>query len=185
MTIAATAKDEAQKKNFEAALVAEIAALRRFALKRTRNAAMADDLVQDTMVLALSNRARFRMGTNLRAWLFTILKNAHLNHIRKDKRNCEYLDDVDADSLSAAPAQESRMELLETGRAMSRLPRNQRDTILIHTFESASYEETARRCRCSLGTVKSRLSRARARLSHHALPSNNAGMDATSEIQAA
>lgn len=152
------------KARFEDAIIAETENLRRFALKRTRDAAMAEDLVQDTMVLALSNRDRFKMGTNIRAWLFTILKNAHLNQIRKDKGNCEYLDEMDTRAMGAAPAQEAHMDLVDVKRRIAGLPRVQRDTILVHTFESASYEETAQRCHCTLGTVKSRLSRARAAL---------------------
>lgn len=164
MTTVNSVEARSAKARFEDAVVAETENLRRFALKRTRDAAMAEDLVQDTLVLALSNRKRFKMGTNIRAWLFTILKNAHLNQLRKDKGNCEYLDEMDSPGMSAAPAQESHMDLLDVKRRIASLPPIQRDTIMVHTFESASYEETARRCRCTLGTVKSRLSRARAAL---------------------
>lgn len=156
--------------SFEDAIVAERESLRRFALKRTRDAAMADDLVQDTMVLALANRHRFKMGTNLRAWLFTILKNTHLNHIRKNKGDCTYLDEVENGRMTAAPHQDSYMELQDLTRAVATLPKVQRETIIVHTFQSASYEETAGRCRCTLGTVKSRLSRARASLSEQMQP---------------
>jgi RNA polymerase sigma-70 factor, ECF subfamily len=165
MTTAISVEAKSVKAKFEQAVIAETENLRRFALKRTRDGAMAEDLVQDTMVLALSNRERFKMGTNIRAWLFTILKNAHLNQLRKDKGNCEYLDEMDTGTMSAAPAQESHMDLLDVKRRIAGLPSIQRDTIMVHTFESSSYEETARRCRCTLGTVKSRLSRARAALS--------------------
>lgn len=164
MSVAKTAKSTKAEKKFENAVIAESENLRRFALKRTRDAAMADDLVQDTMVLALSNRKRFKMGTNIRAWLFTILKNAHLNQIRKNKGNCEYLDELDTRAMGTAPAQESHMDLKDISRRIERLPEIQRDTIMVHTFESSSYEETARRCSCTLGTVKSRLSRARSAL---------------------
>lgn len=156
-----TASKTSAKTRFEADIVGQMENLRRFALKRTRNSAMADDLVQQTMLLALRNRKRFKMGTNVRAWLFTILKNAHMNEIRKDKRNTEYQDDVLSDAPTSAPAQDTHMELLDTVRAAAALPRFQRETIMVHAFESSSYEETANRCGCTLGTVKSRLSRAR------------------------
>lgn len=167
MTAANSVKAETVEIKFEDAVIAETENLRRFALKRTRDLAMAEDLVQDTMVLALSNRHRFKMGTNIRAWLFTILKNAHLNQLRKNKNNCEYLDELDTRGMTTAPAQEFHMDLKDMTRRIDRLPRIQRDTIMVHTFESASYEETARRCRCTLGTVKSRLSRARAALAEN------------------
>jgi RNA polymerase sigma-70 factor (ECF subfamily) len=154
-----------ENKSFEKAIVEETACLKRFALSRTRDSAMADDLVQDTMVLALANQHRFEMGTNLRAWLFTILKNCHLNQLRKNKGDVSYLDDIDTGTISTSPAQESYMELQDVSRAVASLPKGQRDTILVHTFQSSCYDETASRCRCTLGTVKSRLSRARSRLS--------------------
>ncbi|MEC9368824.1 MAG: sigma-70 family RNA polymerase sigma factor [Pseudomonadota bacterium] len=167
MTARKTTRKSADQKKFENGVVAEAIHLRRLALKRTRNPAMADDLVQETMLLALSNRHRFQMGTNLRAWLTTILKNAHLNQIRKDKRNTEYVENLDSATRVASPTQETHMELLDIGRAVASLPRSQRDVVMVQAFQSSSYEETARRCRCTLGTVKSRLSRARASLNQH------------------
>lgn len=152
---------------FEKALIAETASLRRFALGRTRDAAAADDLVQDTLLLALRNRKRFKMGTNLKAWLFTILKNAHLNQIRKQRVSYEYNDDLGDGLMWSAPSQESHMELQDANRALQALPATQRDTLMYHTFQSANYAETAQYCKCSHGTIKSRLSRARASLSEH------------------
>lgn len=155
---------KSDKTKFEQDLIEETEVLRRFALKRTRDAAMADDLVQDTLVAALTNRDKFKMGTNLRGWLFTILKNTHLNKLRTAKRNRQYAEQVDVREQTIAPSQETHMELMDLGRAMTTLSESQREIILVHTFQSSGYNDTANRCGCKLGTVRSRLSRARSNL---------------------
>ncbi|WP_413629315.1 sigma-70 family RNA polymerase sigma factor [Methylobacterium sp. W2] len=145
-------------------LIALVPRLRRFALLRTGNAAEADDMVQATLMRAWEHRSRFKDGTNLVAWLFTILRNTHLNQRKRLRREIEDVDGVIAGALSSAPDQEHRVALVALQGALDALPSEQRETLLLVAVDGLRHEEAAAILGCPVGTVKSRVSRARERL---------------------
>lgn len=151
-------------KSFGDELIALVPRLRRFALVRTAAAAQADDLVQATLLKAWEHRFRFEDGTNLIAWLFTILRNTHLNQSQRMRREIEDVDGAIAGTLSSAPDQEHRIALSELQGALETLPEDQRETLLLVTMDGLRHEEAAAILGCQVGTVKSRVSRARERL---------------------
>ena len=152
-------------KAFSDSLIQAVPRLRRFAMMRTRSAAEADDLVQATLLKAWENRSRFQAGTNLVAWLFTILRNAHINQGKRYRREVPDVDGIFAAGLSAPAEQEHRIGLIELQGALDALPAEQRETLLLVVIEGLPYEEAALVLGCQPGTVKSRVSRARERLS--------------------
>ena len=122
---------------------------------------LADDLVQDTMVNALQAQHQYRPGTNLEAWLFTILRNRH-----RSLRARRYVTaEVSTDDLGAlawvAPPQEHRLEVIAFRHAFAQLPRSQREMLVLVTVRGLSYEDAAAICGCEIGTAKSRVNRAR------------------------
>ena len=149
-------------------LVKWIPNLRAFALSLTQSAQHSDDLVQDTLVKALSNLDKFQVGTNLRAWLFTILRNSFYNGIRYRKyHQTAPLDEVDPGYLELRATQEKYIEFQDVLNCLGRLAPEQREAIVLIAAEGLSYEEAAAVCNCPVGTVKSRLSRARQRLEEY------------------
>ena len=149
-------------------LVKWIPNLRAFALSLTQSAQHSDDLVQDTLVKALSNLDKFQIGTNLRAWLFTILRNSFYNGIRYRKyHQTAPLDEVDPGYLELRATQEKYIEFQDVLKGLGRLAPEQREAIVLIAAEGLSYEEAAAVCNCPVGTVKSRLSRARQRLEEY------------------
>ena len=150
-------------------LVKWIPNLRAFALSLTQSAQHSDDLVQDTLVKALANLDKFEMGTNLRAWLFTILRNSFYNEIRHRKyHQTATLDEIDPGAIDLRATQEKYIEFKDVLRGLSQLVPEQREAIILIAAEGLSYEEAAAICNCPVGTVKSRLSRARRRLEEYA-----------------
>ncbi len=150
-------------------LVRWIPNLRAFALSLTQSAQQSDDLVQDTLVKALSNLDKFQTGTNLRAWLFTILRNSFYNDIRYKKyHQTAPLDEVDPGYLELRATQEKYIEFKDVLKGLVTLVPEQREAIILIAAEGLSYEEAAAVCNCPVGTVKSRLSRARQRLEDYA-----------------
>jgi RNA polymerase sigma-70 factor (ECF subfamily) len=141
-----------------------LGALRAFALSLTRNAASADDLVQDTIVKAWSNIDKFQRGTNLRAWLFTILRNTFYSDRRKRKREVADPDGVHAASLFEKPAHDGRLAMNDFVRAFDQLSPEHREVLTLVGASGFSYEEAAGMMNVAVGTVKSRANRARARL---------------------
>lgn len=139
-----------------------IASLRRYARALLRNADDAEDLVQEALARALARADTFQAGTNLRAWLFTILHNVHVNRIRSRAAQAEEvpMETVEA-YLSTAPRQEDRVELREMQRAIDALPDDQRKVLLLVGLEGMKYDEVAKVLEIPIGTVMSRLSRAR------------------------
>jgi RNA polymerase sigma-70 factor, ECF subfamily len=129
-----------------------------------RNDDLADDLVQDTLMLALNSWHRFEPGTNLKAWLFHILHNRFCSVIsRKHVRTEIGIDDLT--QLASVPAfQERRLEVLEFKRAFARLTPAHREVLVLHAVHGLPYEEIATICCCEIGTVKSRINRARNQL---------------------
>jgi RNA polymerase sigma-70 factor (ECF subfamily) len=151
--------------NLRNELVRWIPNLRAFALTLTQNAHHSDDLVQETLVKALSRPDSFEMGTNLRAWLFTILRNSFYNDIRRMKyHSTATLDDIEPDALKLRATQEKYMEFQDVLKGLSLLVPEQREAIILIAAEGLTYEEAAEICGCPVGTMKSRLSRARRRL---------------------
>ncbi len=139
--------------------------LRAFALSLTQSSQHADDLVQDTLLKALSNLDRFQVGTNLRAWLFTILRNSFYNNIRYQKYHQTVpLDEAGPNNIEIRSTQEKYIEFKDVLVGLSTLAPEQREAIILVAAEGLSYEEAAAIVNCPVGTVKSRLSRARQRL---------------------
>jgi len=139
----------------------EIPRLRRFARAMVRDAALADDLVQECLERALSRLHLWQPGTNLRAWLFTILRNLHINGIRRQQTFVDIDSEVQAGIGGAHGSQVVRLELRDLRRALDKLPAEQREVVLLIGLEGISYAEAADILQVSIGTVKSRLSRGR------------------------
>lgn len=145
----------------------QIPRLRRYARALTRDASRADDLVQDCLYRAIRKRHLFQPETNLRAWLFTMLHNQHVNLIRSSLREgtAVPVEDV-ADMLSEPASQGGSLDLRDLDEAMARLPEEQRQVVLLVGLEGLRYEEVATILDVPVGTVRSRLSRAREALRH-------------------
>lgn len=141
---------------------AEIPRLRRYARALTRNTLVADDLVQDCLVRALAKSHLWQEGSDLRAWLFTILHNQYVNQVRRASHegNGVPIDRTDF-SLSCAANQDARLELRDLDRALAMLPEEQRTVVLLTGLEGMRYEAVAELIGVPLGTVRSRLSRGR------------------------
>ena len=135
--------------------------LRRYARSLLRDSARADDLVQDTMVRALEKAHLYQHDTNLRGWLVTIMHNEHVNATRRHMRGPSYVSDDAVGELGRAETQEAPVELRELRRAVGRLPQEQRVPLLLHWLRGLKYEEIAAKMGVPLGTVQSRISRAR------------------------
>lgn len=146
-----------------AAMVNAMPKLRRFALALCRNASRADDLVQETLLRACTNIAQFRPGSAMTPWLTTILRNQYYADHRRLRREINDPDGIYAGALVALPQQIPSMELAELNGALARLPAPLREAIVM-VGAGFSYDEAARNCGCAMGTVKSRVHRARARL---------------------
>ncbi|MHA3978404.1 RNA polymerase sigma factor [Halovulum sp. GXIMD14794] len=145
-------------------LVEHLPAMRAFALSLTRNRAAADDLVQDAVVKAWQNIEKFEPGTNLRAWLFTILRNLFYSARRKSKREVQDSDGAMVATLSEKPEHDGRLALADFERAFAQLTDEQREALVLVGASGFSYEEAAEMCGCAMGTIKSRVNRGRARL---------------------
>ena len=146
------------------ALLAAVPSLRAFAISLSGQVDRADDLVQDTLLRALSNIDRFERGTNLNAWLFTILRNLFHSEYRKRKREVEDVDGTYAAKLKTAPDQGSWLDFQDFRTALAKLPADQREALLLVGAQGFSYEDAANIMGCAIGTVKSRVNRARMRL---------------------
>jgi RNA polymerase sigma-70 factor, ECF subfamily len=151
--------------NIAPLLEPQLPRLRRYARTLTQDVARADDLVQSCLVRALSKEHLWQPGSDLRAWLFTILHNQHVNEVRRLVREgiVVSLEDV-MPNLAAAPSAAAALELRDLEQAIAQLPGEQREVILLACREGKRYEEIAAILGIPVGTVRSRLSRARARL---------------------
>lgn len=146
------------------ALVAAIPNLRAFAVSLSGNQHTANDLVQETLLKAWMHRDRFEPGTNLKAWLFTILRNTYFSNFRKSRREVQDVDGAAAARLATPPAQAAHLDFADFRAALAKLSEDQREALLLIGAEGFSYEEAAQIAGCAVGTVKSRVNRARARL---------------------
>ncbi len=145
-------------------LIAEMGNLRAFAVSLSGSASVADDLVQETLLRAWSKWDKFTPGTSLRAWLFTILRNIYYSNCRKRVREVQDTDGVYAQRLVVPGDQESHVDLEDFRKALARLPVEQREVLILVGATGVSYEEAAAICEVEVGTIKSRLSRARSQL---------------------
>ncbi len=146
------------------AMLAAVPSLRAFAISLSGNVDRADDLVQETLLRAMANIDSFQPGTNMSAWLFTILRNLFRSEYRKRRREVEDTDGSFAEGLKSHPEQLGRVEFQEFRAALSQLPAEQREALILVGASGFSYEEAADICECAVGTIKSRVNRARSRL---------------------
>jgi RNA polymerase sigma-70 factor, ECF subfamily len=149
---------------FKNDLIAAIPKLRAHAVSLCGSVDRADDLVQETLTKALLNSGSFQPGTNLIAWLFTVLRNAFYSELRKRRREVADVDGQYVASLASKADQELHMEFLNFRDALQKLPPDQREALILVGASGLSYEEAAEICKCAVGTIKSRVSRARRRL---------------------
>jgi RNA polymerase sigma-70 factor (ECF subfamily) len=156
--------DDLDGGNWRDDVVALIPALRAFAWSLSHNSADADDLVQDTLIKAWTHRAKFEPGTNLRAWLFTILRNTYYTAVVRRRREVSDESGKHAASLFTAPTQDWSVAMRSLQTALSQLPDEHREALILVGAAGLTYEEAAEICGCALGTIKSRVNRARARL---------------------
>jgi RNA polymerase sigma-70 factor (ECF subfamily) len=153
-------------------MLAMLPTMRAFAVSLCGEVERADDLVQETILKAWSHSGSFTAGTNLRAWLFTILRNTFFSEMRRKRREIEDRDGVKASQLATLPSQHGSVDMLEMRKALELLPAEQREAVVLVGAAGFSYEEAAAIAGCAVGTVKSRVNRARARLT------NMMGLDA-------
>jgi RNA polymerase sigma-70 factor, ECF subfamily len=149
---------------FKDALLAEIPQLRAFAISLTGNMDRADDLVQETLMKAWASAHSYTDGTSLRAWMFTIMRNTFYSLYRKRRREVQDVDGEVAATMVSLPAQHGHLDLADLQTALAHLPSDQREALILIGASGFSYEETAQICNCAVGTVKSRVNRARQRL---------------------
>ena len=145
-------------------LVMHLPALRAFAVSLTRNVTAADDLVQDTIVKAWTHIDKFAVGTNLQAWLFTILRNTFYSDLRKRRREVPDSDGVHAATLFEKPAHDGRLAFADFQKAFDQMSPEHREVLILIGASGYTCEEAAELMAVAVGTVKSRTSRARKRL---------------------
>ena len=152
------------RSTFKHDLLGAIPSLRAFAMSLAQNADKADDLVQETLVKAWDKQASFQPGTNLKAWVFTILRNEFYSQMRKRGREVQDSDGAITARVAVHPGQHGALDLEDFRAALETLPEDQREAIILIGASGFSYEEAATICGCAVGTIKSRVSRARSRL---------------------
>ena len=145
-------------------MLAAVPELRAFAVALCHQRDRADDLVQEALLHAIAHIESFRSGTNMTAWLFTILRNHFCNEFRKRHREVADSDGYFVATMTSQPEQEGRIQMAEFRAALARLPDDQREALVLIGGAGLSYAEAAAVCRCPIGTVKSRANRGRARL---------------------
>jgi RNA polymerase sigma-70 factor (ECF subfamily) len=147
------------------AFEAEIPCLQRYALKLTRDAQLAEDLVQESLVRGLDKQHLWQEGTNLRAWLCTILHNQYVNQIRRAvrERSIAELCEING-ALTRPPSQDKGLELRDLNRALKKLPATQRTAVLLIGLDGMRYDKAAEIVGVRVGTIRSRLSRGREKL---------------------
>jgi RNA polymerase sigma-70 factor (ECF subfamily) len=146
-------------------LIRQIPNLRAFAVSLCGNAERADDLVQEALMKAWASIDMFEAGTNMRAWLFTILRNVYYSDFRKKRREVEDADGKMAANLATHPEQPGHLDMVDFREALNQLAPDQREALILVGASGFSYDEAAEICGCAVGTVKSRVNRARTRLS--------------------
>ncbi|WP_332065697.1 RNA polymerase sigma factor [Bartonella sp. CB189] len=150
--------------DFKQELLLILPTLRAFAVSLSGKHDKAEDLVQDTIMKAWAKQDSFEMGTNLKAWLFTILRNEYYSQLRKKGREVQDSDGVFTQNVAIHPAQYGSLDFQDFQKALKRLSNDQREAIILIGASGFSYEDAAAICGCAVGTIKSRVSRARNRL---------------------
>jgi RNA polymerase sigma-70 factor (ECF subfamily) len=162
---AETAKSPEEPMDMNRAVEAEIPCLRRYAQKLVRDRALAEELVQEGVLRALSKQHLWREGTSLRAWLFTILHNEYVNEIRRTVREGTVVELSEVDEqLANPPAQDKLLELRDVRRVLATLTDGQREAVIRIGIDGWNYERVAKAAGLPVGTIRSRLSRGRNRL---------------------
>lgn len=147
--------------DFKAGLVALIPRLRAYAMSLTRTPALADDLVQDTLERAWRARDGFRPDSDLRIWLFTILRNRFTDSYRRQKNTVQDVNGQHAIRVSSPAEQHWRLQYDDLLQAMARLPPDSRSALILISGAGLTFEEAAKVCGCPISTLKSRVQRAR------------------------
>ena len=150
--------------DFRQDLVTHLPHLRAVARTLTGHRDRADDLVNDTILKALSAEAQFQPGTHLKAWLMTILRNHYINGLRRSRIEVETVAEIPESILPSQPNQEHVVEVNEVASALQQMSLEHREILVLVSAAGLSYEEAAEVCGCAVGTIKSRLNRARAEL---------------------
>lgn len=145
-------------------LISHLPALRAFAISLTKSRSAADDAVQDAVLKALTNIDKYEPGTNMRAWLFTILRNTYYSSHRKYHRETSDPDGILTNALSVKPDHDGRLQFNDFMKAFNQLPDDQREVLVLVGASGFSYIEVAEMTGVAIGTVKSRVNRARARI---------------------
>ncbi|MEM6898194.1 MAG: sigma-70 family RNA polymerase sigma factor [Pseudomonadota bacterium] len=175
--------DTLNEKEFKAELASLIPHLRAFARSLCGDAVLADDLAQDAMLKAWKARGSFEAGTNMKAWSFTILRNLFYSEKRRSWRRQPLDPEVAEATLVARDDPSDSMELLALRNALKTLPEDQREALILAGAGGLAYEEVAEICGCAVGTVKSRVSRARAAL-FEILDQNRVSFSSDDDLQA-
>ena len=157
-------KDTKRQREFKHELTEVIPHLRAFARGLCGRPDLADDLVQEALMKAWAAQERFEPGTSMRAWTFVILRNAYLTDMRRNRFRADYDENVAERILTAPAGQEGPLHLSDMHRALLTLPPERREALLLVGAGGFSYEEAAEICGCAVGTIKSRVGRARAAL---------------------
>lgn len=160
------ADEKALDAQFRAEMVASIPRLRSFARGLCGNRDLADDVAQEALVKAWAARASYRPDTNFRAWLFTILRNHFYSLNRRASRFAAWDPELAARTLITPPEQGMNIHFADLDRALGKLPAEQREALLLVTAQGLSYEEAGAVMGCAVGTIKSRVARARIALTN-------------------
>lgn len=158
------AHEEPLDENFLKELMQAVSTLRRFAVSLAKDRDVAEDLVQETILRALQQHDRFERGTNLSAWLNTILRNLYFTKVRRQRREVEDADGLFANKLLSEPDQEDKITHKQLSAALEGLPLSYRQVLALVAIDGLSYEQAAVRMGCAVGTIKSRMYRARKEL---------------------
>jgi RNA polymerase sigma-70 factor (ECF subfamily) len=169
----------------ESAMLAAVPDMRAFALSLCHQRDRVDDLVQEALLRAIGNIQSFKAGTNMTAWLFTILRNNFLNEYRKSRHEVSDANEYFVGTMTSQPEQEGHLQFDELRDALAQLPRDQREAVTLVGGAGLSYEEAAKICHCAVGTIKSRAFRARARLAELLSIDNPQDLGPDRAIQAA
>lgn len=148
----------------KAELLEAIPNLRAFAISLCGDVIRADDLVQEALLRAWGKISSYEEGTNLKAWLFTILRNNYFSMYRKQRREIEDVQGNVSSRLAVQPEQPGHMDFEDFSIALQELPAYQREALILVTADGMSYQDAARVCDCAVGTIKSRVNRGRCRL---------------------
>ena len=149
---------------FREQLIAAIPGLRAFGLSLTSRGDRADDLVQETLMKAWKHQDSYQPDTNIKAWLYTILRNEFYTQLRKRKREVEDADGFYSGKVAVHAEQQGHMDMNDLRKALGVLPEDQREAVILVGASGFSYEEAAEICNVAVGTIKSRVNRARSKL---------------------